>query len=198
MTMYKNIIIKITRIVIVFLVILWATLLSIVLLYSNRQLIYKSDAIVVLGHAVNESNLPSQWLSDRLTLAYNMYKKNYAPYIVVTGGTGPRDNVPVAYVMYYYLVHLGVPSQSIIKESMSSNTYENFKYTSEMSYKYDIQSILLVTSNFHIYRSIMLANIFFNEVNYISSSVQPFRINAIFAYVREPISIIVNFFVYVI
>lgn len=155
----------------------------------------KSDAILVLGHAIDENGMPSLWLNNRLNIAIQLYFNNYAPYIIVTGGAGPRDKIPVAYVMRSYLIKMGIPPSSILTENISNNTYENFMYASIIARDYDISNIILVTNGFHMYRSILLGSTYFEKISPATSHT-PFSISSLFAYIREPVSIVSNLIVY--
>lgn len=176
--------------------VVWAYLMVSVVSYRNVYQPANANAILVLGHASDQQGLPSPWLEQRLQTAHRLYTAGYAPYIIVSGGTGRRDIMPIANTMYNYLVSLGVSSQSIIKEPQASNTYENFYYAKQIAQSRNIDSIVLVTSSFHIYRSLVLGNTYFNDISPVASYVA-ITPSAIFAYIREPLSIVANYFVYI-
>lgn len=148
-----------------------------------------SDAIVILGHAMVDTYTPSPWLESRLQEGLYLYFNNYADKIIVSGGVGPTDNVPVAYGMKNWLVSRGVPIEYILVEDSSNNTYENFKYSKEVAYINNITSIIVVTNDFHMYRSIYISSKFFEYVSG-SSAYTTFNFSKLLAYIKEPLSII--------
>ena len=74
---------------------------------------------------------------------------------MVSGGQGPDEPISEALAMKNYLIKCGVSSSSILMESQSSSTYENFLYSKSFintSFE-NVPSILCVTSQFHILRA---------------------------------------------
>ena len=72
-----------------------------------------------------------------------------------------RSDEPIseALAMKNYLMKCGVSSSSILMESQSSSTYENFLYSKSFintSFE-NVPNILCVTSQFHILRALRLA-----------------------------------------
>ncbi|MCL1924555.1 MAG: YdcF family protein [Defluviitaleaceae bacterium] len=150
-----------------------------------------ADAIIVLGHAINENNEPSPWLYERLNGAIYLYNAGFANRLIVTGGQGPLDDMPVAYAMRHFLVYNGINIESILVEASSRDTFENFSYSKIIAKKNDISSIIFVTNNFHIFRSLNMAKLFFEDVQ-AHSAYASNGISLTIAYLREPVSIIYN------
>lgn len=148
-----------------------------------------SDAIVILGHVIDDYYMPSYFLEERLKEGLYLYNNNYADTIIVSGGIGPTDDFPVALGMKKWLLNNGVPSESILMESESNNTYENFKYTKYLAEYNDISSIIVVTNDFHMYRSIYIANMHFEDISG-SAAYSKFSFRKLLAYLKEPLSII--------
>lgn len=127
------------------------------------------DAYIVLGGGINE-NAPDidgvgQLSNDsmpRVISAYRLYMINKKP-IVLSGGKvyGDKAEAQVAKKM---LVSLGVKEKDIITESASKDTYENAKLVSEIAEKIKIKKIALITSAFHMKRSVMLFKKFFKDI----------------------------------
>ena len=163
-----------------------------VLSHRNLYDIVPSDAIIVLGHALDDDNNPSPWLEARLDCAIDLYSLGYADVIIVSGGRGPTDNIPVAYAMKAYLIYNGVPQTSILTETMSGNTYQNFKYSGQLALEHDINSIIVVTNDFHMYRSLLIADWFFDEVTGYTATLD-INFSWVLAVLREPFSIVMNY-----
>ena len=150
-----------------------------------------ADAIIVLGHAVDKYNEPSPWLYERLISTIYLYERGFSNKIIVTGGRGPTDDIPVAYIMRNFLVLHGVASENILIEASSRDTFENFNYAKIIAKKNDINSIIFVTNNFHVFRSLNIARHFFEDVQAHGTYAKSGPSLTI-AYLREPISIIYN------
>ncbi len=115
-----------------------------------------NEYAIVLGAKVKKGNIPSLALRYRLDAALE-YAKTY-PHIklVVTGGQGHDEDIEEAIVMKDYLVENGIAANRIIVEKKSTTTYENLLFTQDILPK-DITSVTIVTSDFHLQRSKMIA-----------------------------------------
>lgn len=120
----------------------------------------QADAIVLLGGAVrgevSEDTLADMsGVGDRLIFAVAAYKAGKAPTIVVTGGA--REGfVPEAKLMRDILVTLGVPPGAIVMEARNRVTMDNDRFTRHTLATMEAKSVLLVTSAFHMRRSLMV------------------------------------------
>ena len=117
----------------------------------------KSDFIIVLGAALN-GKVPSYTLSKRLETALMLINQNKNARIILSGGQGPGEDITEAEGMKRYLVSKGVNEENIIKEEKATNTYENILFSSEIirGFNMDNPSITVVTSNFHMYRTMYI------------------------------------------
>ena len=152
-----------------------------------------ADAIVVLGHSIDRDNSPRNWLAARLNVAANLYNQGMAGSIIVSGGQGPTDEVAVAYVMKNRLLELGIPSDSIIVEDSASSTFQNFKYSKIIADDLGIETIVFVTNDFHIFRAMITANLFFDNTTAAVATIPP-SVAHFFAVLREPFSLAKLFF----
>lgn len=119
----------------------------------------KEDYIVILGAGVRGTKL-SMALHDRLLTAVDYANSNPNAKIVVSGGQGPGEDISEAEAMKRFLLSNGIEEDSIIMEDKSTSTYENFKFTKVVLNKMDKREnikIRIVTNNFHMFRSKMLA-----------------------------------------
>lgn len=81
---------------------------------------------------------------------------------MVSGGKGEDEDMSEAEAMERYLLEKGVSKDRIIKENKSRNTYENFKFSKEKIEEHSNKelkdvSVKIVTTDFHAFRSSMLA-----------------------------------------
>lgn len=115
------------------------------------------DAIIVLGAQVKKDGTPNVQLSWRLDAAYDAYRQKAVP-VVVCGAQGKDEPVAEAQAMKQYLTDRGIPEQDIMTDPASFNTSQNLKNAAELlKNRTDIHKVLIVTSDYHVPRSLALA-----------------------------------------
>jgi uncharacterized SAM-binding protein YcdF (DUF218 family) len=120
---------------------------------AKAETLPRADAIVVLGGGIGAPTAQTQYAelfsgADRGWHAARCYHAGRAPVILFSGvGEGPG--------MKQFLTDLGVPPAKIILESESKNTYENGLFTREKLKAMKAKSVILVTSAWHMRRSVM-------------------------------------------
>jgi len=124
------------------------------------------NVYVVLGGGVNDfapdingEGTPGSEAFQRLICAYRLYRIDKKP-IIFSGGNF-LERRSEAEIARRILLSLGVNDKDIFMESKSKDTFENAKYVKELSDKYDIGRIVLITSAFHMKRSMLLFDKFF-------------------------------------
>ena len=125
------------------------------------------EAYVVLGGGVydfapdidGKGVLSGESLS-RVVCAYRLYRMDRKP-IIFSGGK-VFEGQPEAKVAKRVLLSLGVNEKDVITEAESRDTIENAKYIKELANRHQIGRIILITSAFHMKRSMMLFNKSFN------------------------------------
>ncbi|MBC8061758.1 MAG: YdcF family protein [Clostridiaceae bacterium] len=119
----------------------------------------KPDYIVILG-AMVRGETPSLILSERLETSLNYIKKYPDIKVILSGGKGPGEDISEAEAMKRYLVSNGIEEKRLIKEDKSKSTMENLKFTSQIISKLENKkniNLLIVTSDFHMFRAKFLA-----------------------------------------
>ena len=120
----------------------------------------KYDAIIVLGAQVKPDRTPSVQLTWRLDAAAEAYRKAENPVpVIVCGAQGSDEPCPEAVVMKEYLVKQGVPENMVLEDPESRNTkqnLENAKQLLDREYP-EARRILIVTSDYHVPRSLAIA-----------------------------------------
>lgn len=149
----------------------------------------KSDCIIVLGYSMEDDFKPSEYLTYRLETALDLYNKGYADYIIVTGGEGPTDDIPVSLSMKKWFLDNDVPSENIFLETKAKNTYENFAFSKEICDENNFDDIIVVTNDFHMYRSMIMSKEFF-EAPTGQEAITPMSFHKIISYLKEPLSLI--------
>lgn len=108
------------------------------------------DAVIVLGCAVWGDG-PSPMLADRLRTAVSVYKTGCADFVLVSGDSENAEDYDETGVMKAFLISEGVPEADIKCDSLGLSTYET---AMRSSYLYDIKTAVVVTTEFHVARSV--------------------------------------------
>lgn len=114
------------------------------------------DAIVVLG-AAQYNGRPSAVLRARLDHAFGLYEGGYAPLIVLTGGRAEGDAFTEAEAGAIYLEELGVPSSAMVLENDGRDTWSSMRGVDTLLNGRDVESLLIVSDGFHLFRSELMA-----------------------------------------
>ena len=135
-------------------VILFAVLFGMVLSkYSDRE-VGEVDYVIVLG-AQMKSDGPSIVLKYRLDKAVEYLTAHPGVTAVVSGAQGSNEPCTEARGMADYLIARGIAAERIILEEQSTNTRQNFEYSTKLIPKGVRVGVL--TNNFHMKRALMLA-----------------------------------------
>lgn len=126
---------------------------------SKLDLAMKADAIAVLG-AAEYAGKPSPVFQARLDHAAELYKEDFAPFIITTGGTHPGEKFSEGAVGKMYLAKKGIPTEKIIVDETSLTTRENIERITEIAAEKNLKKIIIVSDPFHMYRALMLAKKF--------------------------------------
>ena len=151
---------------------------------------FTEDAVIVLGAAVRGDRVTLP-LKYRLDKAVEYERKNPNALIVVTGGKGLQETVTEAEAMKKYLVSKGVNAQKIIKEEKATSTSENMRFSKKIldSRLDKPYKVAVVTNNFHIFRSVLIAkNEKLEDVRHIHAGLQWY--NLIPCYLRESLAVL--------
>jgi uncharacterized SAM-binding protein YcdF (DUF218 family) len=118
---------------------------------STRDEAQPADVILVLG-AAEYRGRPSPVFKARLDHAYELFARKLAARIMTTGGAGGDPVFTEGEVGRSYLIGKGVPSEAIVVESESETTVESLARASEIMRRMDMQSAIVVSDGYHIYR----------------------------------------------
>jgi len=120
------------------------------------------DAVFVLGAisnplaSVDETPQFTDGV-DRLLTAMDLFKAGKVRYIILTGKSALIDHKGNAESedLKNYLIQRGFPADRILVDADSRNTVENFLYGLKLGEEHNLRSYYLVTSAFHMYRSVL-------------------------------------------
>ena len=115
------------------------------------------DAIIVLGAQVKADRTLSVQLTWRMDAAIEAYEKKNVP-VVVCGAQGPDEPCPEAEAMREYLIGKGIPEEMILADPDSFNTNENLENAKRLLDGFPgVKRVLIVTSDYHVPRSLAIA-----------------------------------------
>ncbi|MBM7690411.1 uncharacterized SAM-binding protein YcdF (DUF218 family) [Enterococcus ureilyticus] len=118
----------------------------------------KPDTVLILGAQVKGTSknnaYPSTVLKERLDAAIPYLKKYPKATVIVCGGQGSDEPDSEANVMAEYLRSNGISQKQILIEDTSTRTKENIQNAQK---KQALGNTVIVTSDFHMYRSKLLA-----------------------------------------
>jgi len=116
----------------------------------------KADCIVVFAGGVGESGRVGQGYEERVGYAVELYQKGYAGQMIFSSGY--KYFLEEASVMKAVAISLKMPENAIILEDKAMNTYENVRFTKEILDNRKMNSILLVSSPYHMRRVSLVFN----------------------------------------
>ena len=115
------------------------------------------DAIIVLGAQVKADGTLSVQLTWRMDAAIEAYGKKNVP-VVVCGAQGSDEPCPEAEAMREYLIGKGIPEELILADPDSFNTNENLENAKRLLDGFPgVKRVLIVTSDYHVPRSLAIA-----------------------------------------
>jgi uncharacterized SAM-binding protein YcdF (DUF218 family) len=114
-----------------------------------------ADYIIVLGCQVagEYASLP---LLSRGYAAIKYLKNNPETKAVLTGGQGHGENISEAESLRRLLLENKIDKERILLEDKSKNTMENFIFSNKL-YNLLEKNIIIVTSDYHMFRSLSIA-----------------------------------------
>ncbi|WP_438448383.1 YdcF family protein [Gorillibacterium sp. sgz5001074] len=139
----------------------------------------QSDYVLILGARVRGETV-SLSLKARLDRGLDYMKQYPETKVILSGGQGPGESITEAAAMKRYLLDHGVPERLILGEDQSTNTYENllFSHTLLTSQGVDASKVkvTLITNDFHMLRSKLLAHRVGLSVYGFSSQTPPYTL----------------------
>lgn len=115
------------------------------------------DCLIVLGGSNDQAGKLSLMSIERLSKAKELYLANPDNLeIILTGGFGEHFNqtdLPHTAYAKQFLQSQGIPEKVIVYEVPSSNTIEDAVFTEKLTSLSEYQTVLIVTSDFHLERA---------------------------------------------
>ena len=167
---------------------------SVLAIYGNRSTTtFDEDVIIVLGAGTNVAN-PASPLARRMDTVVYYFERNPNAYVVVCGGLGARAAITEAEAMARHLHERGIPLERILPENLSTSTLENLTFAQEILNEHFPEgfSAVVVSNNFHMFRTVSTARRIGMDVNHLGAST-PFHLLTE-NYLREMLAVI-NFWI---
>lgn len=140
------------------LIVLWAGVISGLMISGIVEKEHDADAtVVVLGCKVNGTE-PSLHLSRRIAAASQYLREHPEAKCVASGGKGNGERISEAQAIYERLVADGINPSRIEKEDLSTNTEENLTFSRQkIAERGWNPEMVLVTDGYHQYRANLVA-----------------------------------------
>lgn len=121
--------------------------------------LFRFDYIIIHGCGLIDGEKVSKLLSNRVDKAIKLYQRSRGrAYLLPSGGQGGDEKLSEAQAMKNYLLEKGIPEDRIILEDRSATTEENLRFSKRIiDSREGRKRIALVTSNYHVYRCLLLA-----------------------------------------
>ena len=128
-----------------------------ILAQGGRDETRQANAAIVLG-AAQWGGAPSPVLRARLDRALDLFRRGTVSRIILTGGTGVGDSVAEAAASRDYLAGRGVPATALLAEETGVTTFESLTNAVALTRSNGIESVLLVSDDYHMLRSLKMAH----------------------------------------
>lgn len=123
--------------------------------HINSEVPLDADYIIILGARV-KGEIPSLALQYRIDAAANYMKENKETIAIASGGQGPGEDITEAEAIKRGLLQHGVDGNRILLEDKSTDTVENITFSKKLI-PVQLETGLLVTNDFHLYRAKSIA-----------------------------------------
>lgn len=130
-----------------------ALLLLAVVLYGYRDGAAPADAILVLGSGLEADGAPGATLTIRAGRGAALYERGLASVVICAGGPTGLTDRSEADACGAELRRFGVPPSAVVLEERSFNTDENVAYTLEIMAARGLDSVVVVSSRYHLLRA---------------------------------------------
>ena len=134
-----------------------------IVLRDNRTDASDKDVtcVIILGAGVNGTE-PSLMLTSRLRTALDFVTDRPDVPIICSGGRGAGEDITEAECMALWLMEHGIAEERIWKEECSTNTRENFDFSSQLMAERGIDTtanFAFITNDYHIARAKRIAGV---------------------------------------
>jgi uncharacterized SAM-binding protein YcdF (DUF218 family) len=160
----------------------------VIFIYAQQKPVDNAETMVVLGsQVVGTPATAPLTLQIRLDIAATYLQNHLQTKVVVCGGQGKDESASEASVMFNYLVNKGIDASRIYIEDKSTRTAQQFVYANRIL---PLGKTIVVTNDFHLLRSVMLAKRSgLNDVSGLSAPLSFSNFDKYIAMIREPLAL---------
>lgn len=120
----------------------------------NKATDFGAEAIIVPGAAILSDKTPSPVLRARLDVAVDLYDKNVARKILLTGdGDNAQDYYDEISSMLAYIKGKGIPDEDIFCDHKGYSTFESMVRAKQV---FGIDRAIVVSQTFHLPRAVYI------------------------------------------
>jgi SanA protein len=130
-----------------------------------------AQCAIILGARVHEDGTPYPMLADRLETGIKLYQLGKVDKLLLSGDNSKRPPYNEVDVMLRYVLDRGVPEEDIFTDNAGYDTYDTMYRALEV---FKVQTALLVTQDFHLSRSVVIARHLGLEATGIVADIQPY------------------------
>lgn len=112
------------------------------------------DCIIALGAQVYADGTPCDQLYDRVSIASEVLRGSSIKKLLLSGDSHNSTNYDEIQAMKNVAYEKGVTNESIVSDPYGLNTFQSMQ---RMKEEYGYDSAIVVTQEYHIYRSVFLA-----------------------------------------
>ncbi len=123
---------------------------------SRRDTAAPADAIVVMG-AAQYNGRPSPVFKARLDHAAALFRRRFAPRILVAGGVGSRDSLSEAEVGRRYLLEARTDTAAVVAIGTGRSTETALRAAADWIHAHGGHRVLFVSDGFHMLRLALIA-----------------------------------------
>jgi uncharacterized SAM-binding protein YcdF (DUF218 family) len=122
---------------------------------GGKDVLYRSDAIIVLGAAQFDGR-PSDVLQARLDRAFELWQLRTARKVITTGSNQPGDRTTEAQTGRRYLLSKGMSRASVIAVAKGTNTLDSLRAVDPRLKDLGATRVTVVTDPAHMVRSLII------------------------------------------
>ncbi|WP_300262219.1 YdcF family protein [Clostridium sp.] len=127
--------------------------------FKNINQLKDVEYEIILGAGLY-GDKPSPILQERLDEGLKYLELHPNTKVIVSGGQGINELIPESEAMKKFLVNKGINSNRIIEENKSKSTFQNLEFSKKIleERNADKDQVLIVTSDFHLFRAMEIAD----------------------------------------
>lgn len=128
--------------------------------FEHMPHLSRYEYIIIHGCGLLDGERVSKLLSNRIDKAIKVFHRSKDKAVIIcSGGKGSNETISEAEAIARYLKEKGIPKDHILLEDKSTTTKENLLFSNNIiTSRGGSKRTALVSSNYHIYRCVLLAH----------------------------------------